>query len=62
MKTNKQRKREREREGKRKKERTYIYFFAEKYLWTFIPLYRISKIPKPFSFYSVAIKYAKTLE
>lgn len=68
MKTNKQTKekeREKERERKRgkKTERKNIYlFFAEKYLYTFIPLYRVSKIPKPFSFYSVAMKYAKTLE
>lgn len=61
MKTNKQRKRERKR-GKKKERKNIYLFFAEKYLWTFIPLYRISKIPKPFSFYSVAIKYAKTLE
>ena len=66
MKTNKQTKGERKRERKREKERErdwkkelILIFLLKK---TFVPLYRISKIPKPFSFYSVAMKYAKTLE
>ena len=55
--TNKQREKEREKERERKRGKE-----TEKYLQIFIPRYRISKIPKTFSFYSVAMRYAKTQE
>lgn len=66
MKTNKQtnkgRKKERERKRVEKKERKNIYLsFCWKVFVDLYTTYRISKIPKAFIFYPVAMKYAKTL-